>query len=237
VLHATIIVDATGRHGLVARHEGIRRRTFDGQVAAVGFLHALGDAPPMHDATTLIEAAADGWWYAALLPNRQIAVAWFTDPDLLAARAAWRPASWWNLLRASDHVWRLVQAHGYEPPQHIDILAAGSSLLTTPAGDGWIAAGDAAAAHDPLSSHGIGSALAGGRRAARSVAAALGGDDTAFTTYRERLLTDYARYLWTRHKYYRDERRWPDSPFWERRHGSARALTAHAVDQAGQCVS
>ena len=80
-------------------------------------------------------------------------------------------------------------------------------MLTQPEGEGWIAAGDAAAAHDPLSSHGIGSALDGGRRAARAVAAPLRGDDTAFPTYKERLLADYTRYLWTRNAYYRNERR------------------------------
>jgi hypothetical protein len=72
-----------------------------------------------------------------------------------------------------------------------------------------------------------------GRRAARTVAATLGGDGIAFTSYRERLLTDYVRYLWTRDSYYRDERRWPDSPFWERRHGRGRTLTAHGLDRAG----
>jgi flavin-dependent dehydrogenase len=93
-------------------------------------------------------------------------------------------------------------------------------------GDGWIAAGDAAAAYDPLSSHGIGSALAGGRQAADAVAAHLDGDGAAFTNYRERLLAEYARYLWTRDGYYRDERRWSGAPFWERRHGARQTPVA-----------
>ena len=34
--------------------------------------------------------------------------------------------------------------------------------------------------------------------------------------------TGYAKYLWLRHAYYTDERRWPDPPFWARRHGETR---------------
>jgi flavin-dependent dehydrogenase len=217
VLQAGMLIDASGRRALVARRERTRR-SFDSQVAAVGFSDAGGLSAPLHDATTTIEAAADGWWYAALLPNGRLAVAWFTDPDLLAASGAWHPAGWWDLLHASDLIRRLVIAHGYGMPSRISVSAAGSSLLTQPSGDGWIAAGDAAAAHDPLSSHGIGSALAGGWQAAQAVAAALGGDGTAFTAYRERILAGYARYLWTRDSYYADERRWPGRQFWSRRH-------------------
>ncbi len=223
-LTAGMLVDASGRRSVVARREGVRRRIVAGQVAAVAFLDADRHAEPFHGATTTIEAAEDGWWYAALLPNRQLAVAWFTDPDLLAASGAWRPAGWWEWLGRSDLVGRLVAQHGYGIPSKVSILAAGSSVLTQPVGNGWIAAGDAAAAYDPLSSHGIGSALAGGQRAARAVAATLGGDKRAFPAYRERLLAGYARYLCTRHAYYWDERRWPGTPFWSRRHGNAASV-------------
>jgi flavin-dependent dehydrogenase len=225
-LPSTILVDATGRRALMARREQLRRRSLDSQVAAVGFLDADASAAPFQDTTTTIEAAPDGWWYAALLPNQRLAVAWFTDPDLLAERAAWRPEGWWDLLQTSDLVGRLVATHGYRTPRRIDVFAAGSSLLTHPTGDGWIAAGDAAASYDPLSSHGIGSALAGGKSAARAIAATLDGDTTAFTTYRDRLLADYTHYLCTRHAYYADERRWPTAPFWRRRHGNAQPHSA-----------
>ena len=110
-------------------------------------------------------------------------------------------------------------------PQRIDTFAARSSLLTKPTGDGWIAAGDAAAAYDPLSSHGIGSALADGRNAARAVAATLDGDPASFTTYRDRHLAGYTHYLCTRHAYYADEQRWPTAPFWSRRHGNPALLS------------
>ena len=185
----------------------------------------------------MIEAAAAGWWYAALVPGQRLAVAWFTDPDLLAASAAWRPAGWWALLRTSGLVGQLVATHGYGMPERIGVFAAGSSLRTPATGDGWIAAGDAAAAYDPLSSHGIGSALAGGASAARAVVATLGGDVTAFLAYRERLLADYARYLWARSAYYADERRWPDRPFWKRRHDNGQPVPIPDPERAVWRVS
>ncbi len=237
MLHAAMLIDASGRRGVVARRERIRRRTFDSLIAAIGFLDADGHAAPLRDATTVIEATATGWWYTALVPGHRLAVAWFTDPDVLAANAAWRPAHWWRRLLASDVVGPLVTTHGYGMPERIDVFAAGSSLLTRPTGEGWIAAGDAAAAYDPLSSHGIGSALAGGASAARAVVATLGGDGIAFPAYRERLLADYARYLWARHAYYADERRWPDAPFWKRRHGNGQTGPVPARDRAVRRVS
>ena len=217
---AGFLVDASGRRAFVARQEGVRRRILDSQVAAVAVLDAPGHAVPMQDATTLVEAAASGWWYAALLPTRRLVVAWFSDPDLLAKGAAWRPAEWWDLLGASGLIGEVVTSHGLEIPQRIRVVAAGSTLLTQPFGQGWIAVGDASAAYDPLSSHGIGSALTGGRSAVRAVAASINGDRAAFEGYRDRLFADYAHYLWMRRAYHADEQRWPHEPFWERRHGS-----------------
>ena len=60
VLHANMLVDASGRRAVVARRERVRRRTFDSQIAAVGFLVPNSLAAPLHDATTWIEAAR-GW--------------------------------------------------------------------------------------------------------------------------------------------------------------------------------
>jgi flavin-dependent dehydrogenase len=222
-LHAGILVDASGRRAIVARRQRVSRRTFDTQIAAVAVLEHGDCATELHDTTTLIEATEDGWWYAALLPDRRLAVAWFTDPDVLAASAGWRPAGWWDRLRRQNHVWNLIASYSYQRPERVRVMAAGSSLLNRPTGDGWIAVGDAAAAFDPLSSHGIGSALAAGVSAASAVAATFGGSDTAFASYSERLFASYARYLWERQAYYDDEQRWPGAPFWRRRHTGSSA--------------
>ncbi len=214
-LTADLLIDATGRAAMVGRRQGVRRRVFDPLVAAVAFLPP-GESSTC-DATTLVEAAASGWWYTALLPDGKLAVAWFTDPDLLAHVGAWRAAAWWRLLEASGATWERVAGHGARRPETVRVMAAGSTLLRRVAGDRWIAAGDAAAAFDPLSSHGIGSALADGKKAATAVAAALGGDETAIPAYVDHVVANYARFLVVRRAYYAEERRWPAAPFWSRR--------------------
>ena len=215
---AAMLVDASGRTSLVSRALGMRRRVFDGQVAALTTLSPRAGATAFADTTTLIEATAAGWWYSAPLPNGSLVVAWFSDPDLLARDGAWRPAGWSALLRASAVTWERVAGHGFQLPARIRVLAAGSSMLSRPAAAGWIAAGDAAAAFDPLSSHGVGSALATGAQAADAVVATLAGDEAAFARYTDRILADYAHYLWLRQLYYADEQRWPEASFWQRRH-------------------
>jgi flavin-dependent dehydrogenase len=101
------------------------------------------------------------------------------------------------------------------PPR---VRAAGSGRLEPAAGDGWLAVGDAAAAFDPLASHGIGAALEGGLRAAAAIRARSDGDRAALAAYAEHTRRAHARYqrLWL--DYYAQERRWPDAPFWRRRH-------------------
>lgn len=227
---ARYLIDASGRAGVVARRQGARPRLFDSQVAAIVVLEREQAAPTLHDSTTLIEATPEGWWYAALLPAGRLVVAWFTDPDLLARGGAWRPDRWWDLLRASEWTWELVNQGGYSMPGPVCIESAASTLLPRLDGHGWIAAGDAAAAFDPLSSHGVGSALAGGQHAASAVLAALAGDDAAFSRYTDGIHADYARYLWLRHAYYAEEQRWPESPFWSRRHAGLGARSSHASD-------
>lgn len=95
---------------------------------------------------------------------------------------------------------------------------AGSARLARPAGDGWIAAGDAAISYDPLSSHGILNALHTGTEAGHAVAAALDGDASAIPGYAEHVDAVYATYLHHLHAYYAAETRWSDHPFWARRH-------------------
>ena len=90
-------------------------------------------------------------------------------------------------------------------------------MLDPPAAPGWIAAGDAVAAHDPLSGHGIGAAVASGWDAGGTALAVLEGDRPAADAYARRVTDGFARYLDAHDAYYRLERRWSSSPFWRRR--------------------
>jgi flavin-dependent dehydrogenase len=189
-------VDATGRTAAVARRLGARRVEDDRAVAVV---QRYAAAPGDVDATTLVEAVRDGWWYTARVPSGERVVVYVTDPDL--------PASY--DVSSTRHVFGLVA--GCAPLGPAVRVPARAGRLVPYSGSAWLAAGDAAQSFDPLSSQGILTALFGGLAAAEAV---LSGDVDA---YAARLDTVRATYQRNRLLYYATEDRWPDAPFWRRR--------------------
>ncbi|MEX2980993.1 NAD(P)/FAD-dependent oxidoreductase [Streptomyces sp. C36] len=211
------LLDATGRRAGIATACGARRRTYDRLTA----LHCvLGrDRDACADHSTLVEAAPDGWWYSAALPSEHLLVAWFTDADLPAARTG---PPWLDRLAATRHIAARAGAgaHGDVARVRPRRAPAHTAHLDRVHGDGWTAAGDAAAAFDPLSSQGILTALYTGMRAGEAVAARLDGDTVALDHYAANVAGIVAAHLHNRHTYYALEQRWPHRQFWRRRHGA-----------------
>ena len=85
-------------------------------------------------------------------------------------------------------------------------------------GPNWILAGDAAMTWDPLSGQGICNALETGMRAGSAADSALRGDEAALDAYATWMHEKFERYVAARYRYYGAEQRWPQSPFWQRRH-------------------
>ena len=206
-------------------------------------LHATLPAPAGEtDSFTLVESAADGWFYSTRLPAPAGEALWWvalmTDADVMR-RDALRDASAWGtaLRHAPETAQRLA---GSTPPTRIRVVTAHSARLDRLHGPGWVAVGDAAACHDPLSSSGITRALDGGIRTAAALHAAL--EDrpaeaaAALDALARRHEDDYAHYLATRARYYAMEQRWPDSTFWRRRQHAVLldpACRLVATDHAG----
>ena len=135
-------------------------------------------------------------------------VAFLTDGDLL--RPEHRSAEGFaRHVATTAHVGPLVAGH----PDHLAVVAAGSAHLDRPVGAGWIAVGDAAASFDPLSSQGLLTAVLMGRAAAEAAIDPAGVAD--FET-RYRAIVDEHRAQ--QRATYALEQRWPDAPFWRRRH-------------------
>lgn len=103
---------------------------------------------------------------------------------------------------------------------------AHGSWLEPPAGDGWIAVGDAALACDPLSSQGLLNALFTGIEGRRALDAHLRGHRGALDAYRRRLSDIRAAYERNRLSAYALEDRWLEQPFWARRTGLAPSALA-----------
>lgn len=207
------LIDCTGRRGTIARRHGGRRSAVDRLVAVVASQRDH-DSTADVDTTMLVESAADGWWYTSSMPSRERVVAYLTDADDPSARIARSPHGFASMLGRTRHVSAYFRDAAVGP---IAVVGAGTSRLERPAGDGWLAAGDAAMSFDPLSSQGIFNALHSGMAAARAIASRLAGDPDAIERYCNQLATVYDTYLIRRAQYYDQERRWVDRPFWRRR--------------------
>ena len=204
------LIDAAGRRPWRGRPS--RRRVFDRQVALVGMFE-VDEGDTTADRRTWIEAIRSGWWYSASLPDNRLAVAHFTDADLLHAPAGNRSAFWDTLLRET-HLTR-DRLRLARPLGDIRVIAASSTFADPIVGMGYVAIGDAASTIDPLSSQGILYALCSGIDAAEALVAP--NRSQAVLRYACGIEARFRDDLNTRQQFFRLECRWPDSPFWNRR--------------------
>jgi flavin-dependent dehydrogenase len=197
---ARFVIDASGRHAVHARAQGARAMIDDHLTGLVSIFEGDDDS----GSATLVESVEDGWWYSARLPDNRTVVAFMTDADVMrVARDGWQE----RIPQHTRH--RIANASLVHGPV---ICPAHSQILDPPIGDGWIACGEAAASFDPLSSMGIGYAIASGIQAARIAA-----NPEAGALYAPDVRRHYDAYLAKRRMYYAMERRWAESPFWARR--------------------
>lgn len=220
-LTARFLVDATGRAALLAERQGATRIADDRLVAISRVLHDVADTFAQNP-SPLVEACEAGWWFSAPLPDRRAVATFFTDADLARETRARDDAGWEALLEKAPHTRRrLLGARFEEAPRLrpadsviLDRLAANDA-----AGGAWLAVGDAASTFDPLSSHGIVKALRQATFAAYAIADHLRGDGAALEKYAAILRREFSDFLSAKRDFYREENRWPSSPFWRRRHG------------------
>lgn len=213
---ADFVVDASGRSVCFARRIGVRQIRYDRLVGVAAYMNSHGDGHA--DSFTLVEAVAAGWWYSARLPDDKLIVVYMTDGDLVNHLAARQTEGFLALLEGAEQTRRRVIDGGYRPSTPPRIVPAHSARLSVVTGEGWLAVGDAAVAFDPLASYGISAAIGSGYYAASALIDALDGDAQASLAYARLIDHSYARYLLMHHDRYRMEQRWPDSPFWRRRH-------------------
>lgn len=218
---AAVLIDATGRSASLGRHLASYRR-IDRLVAATSVL-AQRDFSVEPTPATLLEAVETGWWYAALLPDRRLSIAYFSDPDLLPHGLSGDVGgAWQEMLGRTQYVGRWVKDAGFAAMAPPRLVTAGTAFLEPPAGvteEGacWLAAGDAATAFDPLSSHGLTTALWSGAKAGEAAVAWLGGNTALLRHYAEATERSRAEFLLQRAAHYRREGRYPGACFWSRR--------------------
>lgn len=214
---ADFLIDCTGRQARLVRRLGAGFRA-DRLVAACCFLKR-GDPEVAPTPATLIEAAPDGWWYATLLPDERLSLCYFSDPDLLPSGLVRDRDAWRAMAAGTTFVSRWLESATFDITAPPRLTSAATRWMASACGSGWAAAGDAACAFDPLSSHGMASALWTGQQAARAAAAELRGDGGPLRAYGETVAAGVTQFLMQRTRIYGAERRWADRPFWRRRNG------------------
>lgn len=214
-LRCAYLIDATGRSAWLARALGAKKQRHDRLVGVVTYHDA---ASATVEACSLVESVPTGWWYSAPVPDGRVVSVLMTDSDLLQGCHASRTAYWQAALDQAPHTRaRIGQLEALEP---LRVWPAHSQSLEPSSGEGWVAAGDAAAAFDPLSSMGIGYALSTGIEAARLAAAHFADrtDEQALRrTYGDDIRRHVDEYLTLKRGYYGAEGRFLGEPFWARR--------------------
>lgn len=208
------LIDCTGRNGYIAKGLAVERRYEDRLLAFFAHFKPDESAEVDQDSRTLVESAPQGWFHTALLPSAERVVTFFTDAATDAVKQAKSVEGFLELIEDSVHLSSKLKRHGYvivEKPQARD---ARSNRLTNFHGEGWLAAGDAATAYDPLSSQGILFSLYSGLKAGEALAGHLGGNSEAFSKYDAVVANVYEAFLVNQRAAYRQEQRWPQSPFW-----------------------
>lgn len=217
---ARVVCDASGRRATIARAHGATTARADQLVAVTAVAARAHDDD---DLTSTVQAVPDGWWYTAPVPGDRRAFAFFTDADRLDRSITKDAGAYALAMHAADHVAALApdMATSTETRQP-SVYAAGTRVLSSVVGPGWIAAGDAAATFDPLSSQGILTALLTGREGAHTILRLLEDDRVAnraaaardYTGTWDRVIDEYDR---EHAAWFAAEHRFGDRPFWARR--------------------
>lgn len=213
--HASFVVDATGRAASFAVRQGGKKVVADALTGVYATYRFSEDAAPK-DTYTLVESQEEGWWYSSLLPDSSVTVAWMSDADIIREQSLDNTKIWIEWLSRSTHTHSRIALGRMEGSPRV--CTARTQRLSPVFGEDWLAVGDAAATLDPLSSTGIVKALRSAKLAAIVIVDYLDGRTQSREHYQERLDTEYADHQAAKTWFYGLERRWPDAPFWLRRH-------------------
>jgi flavin-dependent dehydrogenase len=211
---AKIIIDASGRAGWLSRQLGIHREGADDQIALITVLECERKNSSY---LSLIESVHDGWWYIADFANKKTIRIFFTDATLHKSADLFDPGYLRFKQEQTLFVKHRLSDGYYEEKLPAEITEAGSHHLSQFSGAGWLAAGDAACALDPVSSFGIAFAVRSGIDAGLAANSSLCDSTEAVKEYNQRLRSAVLIYQQQRTKIYQMENRWPASPFWQRR--------------------
>ncbi|HEX5337290.1 MAG TPA: FAD-dependent oxidoreductase [Gallionella sp.] len=213
-IKADFVVDATGALGVFARQQGCKKR-MDRPLIAMGMRFSLKNVSRPISQVTHLEAVEYGWWYAAPLPDDTLMAMLTTDAKTAKALSLSQSAAWLSHLQdtANTAQWIADATPVDEAPMNFSVP---SFMLDKVVGRRWMAIGDTASAYDPITSQGIIKALSDAVFAAETIAPYLHRQEDKLENYQRTIAARYQQYLAMRNDFYRIEKRWLQSAFWQR---------------------
>lgn len=226
-ISADFVVDASGQGGALVRRLEVARN----QVDEVISLYARVALPeytqqqtqpqfsihkplPGH---TLLEATSEGWWYLSRVPGGDCVLSLTTDIQQLNCQNLDDPNQWRRAYRKAAWLNQFLSLNDKELSS-LQQAPARSAILSRCVGEGWLAVGDAACSFDSISSAGITKALMQGLWAGQALASYLSNlDPTPLLAYQDKVFAQFNQYLGVRSFLYRQECRFPNAGFWQRR--------------------
>ena len=225
-LSTPLVIDAGGQSAPVVRKLGLSPRVDHSLVCCwiYGRDRAHGGR-----GLTYVEAVQDGWFYTAPVPNGRRILSFHTDADLPLARVVSKHDGLLERLEETKELAPFLTSVEFVPETESHTVSARSAMLEPAAGDGWLAVGDAAMSFDPLSSQGLFNAVFTGLAAAEAADSFLSGNSLSFAQYLQTTQSIFHAYRTKLAATYNAEKRWPDAPFWRRRH-ALQAASAQAAN-------
>lgn len=210
-LHARRVADATGRTSVFARRQGAKWQSFGDLIATVGRLRSDHECPA-DNVCLHVEACEHGWW--SVTPTRRSIIAAFYASAATKRSSGLDERDWWQRGLEAAPGARDYLAGTAGVLEEVLTFPAFPRILRRMYGPDWFAIGDAAAAHDPLSGHGILYALESAFRAAEMASADLPLERLG-PLYEEAIGGRFARHIDNRAGAYAEAApRFPRSPFW-----------------------
>ncbi|MEM7453639.1 MAG: FAD-dependent monooxygenase [Planctomycetota bacterium] len=236
---ARFVIDAAGRNSRWSLKGRSLRQRHDNLIGLATWLPKNGErsVPNM----THVEACSYGWWYAAPVSENRVVVALMTDSGIARSSGFSSAENWFHALSETQHIRSICDENCLVPfPEYRrepKVLPAFSSVQVDHEPDlPIVAAGDAAASHDPLSSSGIPMSIATGIQSARVAAAWVLGNQNHKVTYQADIAADFSNYLKSHWQIYRLENRFANEPFWRYRQAYLEMDPNHIVGNETPCT-
>lgn len=207
----TIIIDATGRNQVIVKKMNVSIHEYDNLTSFSCHIPRIAHPKLVHD--VYVESFKEGWGIVSGLDKETNVVSVFTNKGNKIQQELKNYCNWRDVLSETLFLKDFIVR---KPEIKVIGGKANSTKAKEVYGKNWLAIGDAALSFDPLSSHGISTAIYTAKEAADAIQAYIEKEDiTGFMKYSDTISSIFDSYCKHRDILYSSETRWADSCFWK----------------------